>query len=160
MQPDDFNFESTREDDAVKIQFKMEIEKIPSFTAGSKMFLSPRIYKLSTGQLPSPEGRIKSYYFSYPFIKRDTTIYFLPVNYKADHLPSPKDISSDFGILQTQYLYDEKSNTITSITLLKLNHNIIPADKFAEVFHFFEKVIVSTTKRWLLKEKRIDFYQT
>ncbi len=153
LQPDDFEFESTREDDVVKTQFKMEIDKIPSFTAGSKMFLSPRIYKLSVGQLPTPEGRTKSYYFSYPFLKKDTTVYFLPENYTVEHLPAPRDISSDYGIFQTKYLYDEKANTITSITLLQLTHNIIPADKFAEIFHLFEKVNDESNVKMVIKRK-------
>lgn len=153
LQPDDFDFESDRKDDSVKTNFKMFIEKIPPFTAGSKMFLSPRIYKLSKEKLPSPEGRTKAYYFSFPFVKRDTTIYYLPENYTVENLPKSRDISFDYGIFKTKYLYDEQANTITTIALFQLTHNIIPADKYAEVFQFFEKVNDEYSEKMVIKRK-------
>lgn len=153
LQPDDFSFESDRNDDSVKTNFKMEIDKIPSFTAGSKMFLSPRIYKLTSGKLPSPTDRTKAYYFSYPFVKRDTTVYFLPGNYTVENLPKPRNVSFDYGVFKTTYLYDQNANTITSIAFLELTHNIIPADKFAAVFHFVEKVNDEYNEKMVIKKK-------
>jgi hypothetical protein len=153
LQPDDFVFESDRNNDSVKTFFKMEIEKIPSFTAGSKMFLSPRIYKLTNGKLPSPTDRTKAFYFPYPFVKRDTTIYFLPENYTVENLPKPRDISFDYGIFKTNYFYDQTANSITSIAFLQLTHNIIPADKFADVFHFVEKVNDEYNEKMVIKRK-------
>ncbi|HEY5368705.1 MAG TPA: hypothetical protein VIJ75_06910 [Hanamia sp.] len=64
-----------------------------------------------------------------------------------------RDISSDYGIFQTKYFYDEKANTITSITLLQFTHNIIPAGKLAEVFHFFEKVNDEDNEKMVIKRK-------
>lgn len=153
LQPDDFAFESDRKDDSVKTNFKMFIDKIPSFTAGSKMFLSPRIYKLTKEKLPSAEGRTKAYYFSFPFVKRDTTIYYLPENYTVENLPKPRDISFENGIFKTKYLYDEHANTITTIALFQLTHNIIPAEKFGEVFSFFEKVNDEYNEKIVIKRK-------
>ena len=153
LQPDDFAFESDRNDDSVKTNFKMEIEKIPSFTAGSKMFLSPRIYKLANRKLPAPTNRTKAFYFSYPFVKRDTTVYLLPDNYTVESLPKPRDISFDYGVFKTTYLYDQNANAITSVAFLQLTHNIVPADQFAEIFHFFEKVNDEYNDKMVIKRK-------
>ena len=153
LQPDDFTLQSDRNNDSVKTTFKMEIDKIPSFTAGNKMFLSPRIYRLWNQKLPSAAGRTKSYYFYYPFIKKDSTIYFLPENYTVENLPKPRDISFEYGIFKTKYLYDEKAHTITSIAMLQLSQNIIPANKFAETCKFFENVSNEYSEKIIVKSK-------
>lgn len=153
LQPDDFDFKSNSKDDSVETTFQLYLEKIPSFTAGSKMFLNPRIYKLWGGKLPSPEDRTKSFYFPDPFIKRDTTIYFLPENYTIENLPKDRNISFDYGIFKTEYGYDEKANTITSIAFLQLTHNIIPAGKYSEVFKFFGKITDEYNEKIVIKRK-------
>jgi len=153
LQPDDFDFKSDRKDDSVKTTFQLDIEQIPSFTAGSKMFLNPRIYKLWNSTLPSPEDRTKSFYFPGPFIKKDTTVYLLPENYTVENLPKARDVSFDYGIFKTNYWYDEKANTITSISFLELTHNIIPAEKFAEVYKLFGDVTDEYNEKIVIKRK-------
>ncbi len=153
VQPDDFDLKGNGDADTAQSIFKMDFEKIPSFTAGSKMFLNPRIYKLWKGELPSPIGRTKSYYFPHPFIKKDTTIYYLPENYTIENLPKTQKISFDYGSSQTKYLYDEKTNTVTTITFLQLSQNIIPADKFADACKFFANVTDEFNEKIVIKPK-------
>jgi hypothetical protein len=153
LQPDDFSFNSNRNDDSMITIFQLDIEQIPSFTAGSKMFLNPRIYKLWNSKLPSLKGRTKSYYFSGPFIKKDTTIYLLPGNYTVENLPKPRDISFDYGIFKTKYWYNEKENTINSIAFLELTHNIIPPEKYEEVFKLFSNVTDEYNEKIVIKRK-------
>ncbi|MGH2646040.1 MAG: DUF3857 domain-containing protein, partial [Ginsengibacter sp.] len=45
-QPDDFDFTKDAKNDSAETSFKFLIDKVPEFTAGSKMFLNPRIYKI------------------------------------------------------------------------------------------------------------------
>lgn len=45
LQPDDFLFTEDKTGNASS-QVEMEIDKIPAFTAGDKLFLNPRIYKI------------------------------------------------------------------------------------------------------------------
>lgn len=153
LQPDDFTLQWDANSDSAKINFNMYIDKIPSFTAGNKMFLSPRIYKLWNGRLPSAEGRTKSFYFPHPFVKKDSTIYFLPENYTIENLPKSIDLSFEYGDFKTKYLYDEKSNTVTSIAILQLSQNVIPADKFAETCKFFDKVSSEYSEKIVVKSK-------
>ena len=153
LQPDDFTLQSDRNNDSAKTNFEMEIDKIPSFTAGSKMFLSPRIYKLWNQELPSAEGRTKAFYFYHPFVKKDSTIYYLPENYTIENLPKARDISFAYGVFKTKYLYDEKTNTVTSTAVLQLSQNIIPADKFAEACKFFDNVSNEYSEKIVINSK-------
>lgn len=153
LQPDDFELTSNKKDDSASISFKFYIDKIPEFTAGSKMFLNPRIYKIWNTKIPSTEKRTKSFYFQAPFIKRDTTVYFLPEDYTIENLPKSKETKFDFGVFKTNYAYDEKANSITSIAFLQLSQNIIPADKFIETRLFFSKVIEEYSEKIIIKKK-------
>lgn len=153
LQPDDFELTCDSKDNQAKTSFKLMIEKIPEFTAGSKMFLNPRIYKIWNGKLPSDEDRTKAFYFQFPFIKTDTTVYQLPDNYTVDNLPQARDKKFEYGSFKTKYWYDEIANTVTSIAFLQLSQNIIPADKFSETSKFFSNVIEEYTEKIVVKKK-------
>lgn len=153
LQPDDFEITCDSKGDLAKTSFKLVIEKIPEFTAGSKMFLNPRIYKIWNSRLPTPENRTKAFYFPSPFAKTDTTIYHLPENYTVDNLPKARDLKFEFGLFQTKYLYDEKANTVISIAFLELSQNFIPPEKFTETSKFFSNVIEEYTEKIVIKKK-------
>jgi hypothetical protein len=128
------------------------IEKIPEFTAGNKMFLNPRIYKIWNLKLPPAENRTKDFYFECPFIKTDTTIYQLPGNYTVENLPKARDTKFEYGSFRTNYTYDAKNNTVTSVAALKLTQSIIPADKFEVTRTFFSNVIQEYTEKIVIKK--------
>lgn len=152
-QPDQFDLTTDKNDDSAKTSFKLAIEKVPEFTAGSKMFLNPRIYKIWATALPEDESRTRSFYFPFPFIKTDTTVYQLPDNYTIDNLPVSKNQNFKYGSFTTKYSYDEKANAITSIAFLELNQNVIPADKYDEARKFFSGVIKEYTEKIVIKKK-------
>ncbi|HEY8659696.1 MAG TPA: hypothetical protein VIL78_11700, partial [Hanamia sp.] len=83
----------------------------------------------------------------------DTTVYYLPEDYTIENLPKSKDTKFDFGVFKTNYSYDEKANSITSIAFLQLSQNIIPADKFIETRLFFSKVIEEYSEKIIIKKK-------
>jgi hypothetical protein len=153
LQPDDFTLNCDRKNDSARTTFTLEIEKIPEFTAGDKMFLNPRIYKIWNGILPSDEKRLKPFYFEFPFIKTDTTLYQLPQDYTIENLPKDRNVHFDYGTFVTQYKYDDKANTITSTATLTLNRNIIPAEKFSDAKKFFSNVIQEYTEKIVIKKK-------
>ena len=152
-QPDQFDLTTDKTDNCAKTSFKLAIEKVPEFSAGSKMFLNPRIYKLWSGKLPDDENRTRAFYFPFPFVKTDTTIYQLPENFTIEHLPVSKDQKFKFGTFSTKYSYDEKANAITSIAYLKLNENVIPPENFTEARKFFSDVIKEFTEKIVVKRK-------
>jgi len=153
IQPDDFSFTKELKTDSSDMAFKLEIEKIPEFTAGSKMFLNPRIYKIWNEKLPVDKNRKNDFYFECPFIKNDTTVYQLPENYTVENLPVAKDNKFEYGAFKTNYTYDDKANTITSVASLQLLKNVIPPDKFELTQKFFSKVIEEYTEKIIIKKK-------
>ncbi len=153
LQPDDFEFTKDLKEDSCEMSFKFELEKIPEFTAGSKMFLNPRIYKIWGGKMPADDNRKNAFYFECPFTKTDTTVYQLPESYTVDNLPQARDVKFDYGSYKTDYQYNEKDNTITSIAVLKLTQNVIPPDKFQNTRKFFGSVIQEYTEKIVIKRK-------
>ncbi len=153
LQPDEFDLTNDNENNSKKTSFYLKIEKVPEFTAGSKMFLNPRIYKIWNYSFPTTEKRTKAFYCPFPFIKTDTTVYQLPENYTVENLPKARDTKFDYGHFKTNYLYDEKANTITSIAVLELFQNVIPPEKFAEARKFFSNVTEEYTEKIVVKKK-------
>lgn len=152
LQPDQFDL-TTDQKNNDNTTFRLQIEKVPEFTAGSKMFLNPRIYKMWNAALPKTEKRTKAFYFPYPFIKTDTTIYQLPENYTVENLPKSRAVTFEYGLFKTNYTYDEKTNTVTSVALLQLSQNVIPAEKYMELRKFFGNVIQEYTEKIVVKKK-------
>ncbi len=153
LQPDRFDLTTDQKDDSAKTSFKLQIAKVPEFSAGSKMFLNPRIYKIWSSSLPDDDNRTKAFYFPYPFVKTDTTIYQLPADYTVETLPGSKQQNFEYGSFTTKYIYDDKANTVTSIAFLELTKNIIPADKFEQARNFFSNVIKEYTEKIVVKRK-------
>jgi hypothetical protein len=90
-QPDDFEL-SKDVNDANKAKLLMAVAKVPGFTSGSKLFISPRFYRMWPGSLPKADERKLDYYFRYPFEKSDTTILKLPAGIKPDVLPKENEL--------------------------------------------------------------------
>ncbi len=153
IQPDDFLLTTSRGDDLAEASINLSIDKIPDFTAGSKMFLNPRVYKIWNVKLPKDEKRTRNFYFTCPFIKIDTTVYELPENYTVENLPKARDTKFEYGSFKTSYTYDDKANTVTSIAELKLTQNIISADKYALTYKFFSNVIEEYTEKIIIKKR-------
>jgi transglutaminase-like putative cysteine protease len=153
LQPDDLELKIDRKDSLAKTSFKLLIEKVPEFSVGNKMFLNPRIYKIWNSTLPTTEKRTKAFYFPCPFIKTDTTIYQLPENYAVENLPKARDKKFEYGVFKTKYLFDEKTNSVTSIAYLLLSQHIIPAEKFDETRKFFNYVTEEYSEKIVIKKK-------
>jgi len=151
IQPDDFSL-TEKQKNGAELMIDLTLEKIPSFTAGTKMFLSPRIYKLWDKTLPDAANRKQDYYFYCPFIKEDSTIYHLPQGYTIDVLPEPKKVSFDYGKFNTSFSYDKDRNEVLSIAELELtNYHILSAD-FAKAKTFFDEVLAEYNTKIVIKK--------
>jgi len=104
-QPDKFEVKYEKGNKNAPTYLKLEIEKIPDFSAGSKMFLNPRIYKLWRSSLPKTENRTQDFFFPHPLIKNDTTRYLLPEGFGPETLPKAKDLKFEYGSFSTTYQF-------------------------------------------------------
>ncbi len=151
VQPDDFEINYNKKSKFIPTTLTMVVEKIPEFSAGSKHFLSPRIYKIWSHALPSAEKRKNDYLLDVPFIKTDTTIYQLPEGYGIDNLPKPRDVKFEYGSFKTNYTFDAARKAVISTARLELKQHIIPAAKFMAAKMFFNEVIDEFTEKIVVK---------
>lgn len=152
LQPDDFEISFDKQVPLASAQLNMSIEKIPSFTAGSKMFLSPRIYKIWSTELPATNKRITDFFLGTPFIKSDTTVYQLPDGYGVDNLPKPKKINFDYGSFTTNYIWDATKKSLTSTARLEVKERVIPAAQYAAAKKFFDEVLAEFNEKIVVKK--------
>lgn len=151
-QPDDFLLNNLP-DSASYHRLQTRIEKVPEFSAGNKMFLNPRPYKLWRTILPKAEDRKKDYYFYYPFIKTDTTQLLLPAGFRPEALPKPKQLQCDYASYTTNYWYNEQQHSIYSSTQLRLSEMKIPVAAYASAKKFFDEVLQDDSQRIVIKKE-------
>ena len=151
-QPDDFSISRKDAADACVTDIRLSIEKLPEFTAGNKMFLSTRLYKLWTEKLPAADNRRNDYYFDFPLQQSDTTVFKLPAGFKLDALPKAKELKCDYASYTTDYKFIEADQSIYSISNLVLAEHKIPADKYAEVKKFFDELSRDEGQRIVVKK--------
>jgi Domain of Unknown Function with PDB structure (DUF3857) len=152
-QPDEFGIEKNEDGNKFTTTVTLSIEKIPEFVAGSKMFLTPRLYKIWTQKLPKAENRRLDFYFECPFEKTDTTVFKLPEGYTADALPAVKNIQCGYASYSTRYWYSETDKSIYSTAKLILLEHKIPAAKYAGVKIFFDDVLKEDAQRIVIKKE-------
>jgi Domain of Unknown Function with PDB structure (DUF3857) len=151
IQPDEFEIKHDKTNRDAATGLTMQLEKIPEFSTGSKMFLSPRIYKFWNYSLPKAENRTQDFYFEYPLIKTDTTIFILPQGFVPETLPKPRNIKFDYGSFTTSYSYDEKQKSIITTARLVLTQHRIPVAQFHEAKKFFNDVLEEYTDKVIIK---------
>lgn len=148
-QPDEFNFTKNSNKDFV---FDLNIEKIPEFNAGSKMFLRPRINKLGAAILPPSEGRTHDFYFRSPAHIADTTVYHLPDGYVKDALPRQANIDNEFVHYSTNYWFDESTRSLYSVMNFCIRKNRVPAAQYASVKKSFDEIVSDATQKIVIKK--------
>lgn len=150
--PDDFEIRYDTVNKERPLEASLSFEKIPDFTAGKKLFLNPRMYKLWDRDLPNTEQRKTDFYFYHPFIKTDTTVYKLPEGFAIEALPKAKNVKCDAGMFTANYHYDEVKKEIVSIAKLQLDEYKIPAAKYAATAKFFNEVLAEYTEKIVVKK--------
>ena len=146
-QPDDFVLSRDESPGGNSAKLKMAIAKLPEFNAGNKLFISSRIYKIWSKALPKSENRKLDFYFHNPFEKTDTTIYKLSPAMKPDVLPTEKELKCSYAYYKSKCWYNEKENSIYSVTTLILKQHKIPASDYAPVKTFFDNVMQDDSQK-------------
>lgn len=150
-QPDDFEL-SKDANDGNRVALEMIFGKMPSFTSGSKLFISPRLNKMWPTNLPKTENRKLDFYFRFPFEKNDTTILKLPTGIKPDVLPKGIELKCDFASYTSKYWYNDTENSIYSATSLVLKQHKIPASGYAVVKKFFDDVMKDDSEKIVVQK--------
>ena len=155
-QPDEFVFAKDEFSGTNKAKLKMTIAKIPEFSAGSKLFISPRAYKLWSTKLPKSENRKLDFYFRYPFEKYDTTILKLPAGMSPDVLPKEKELKCEYASYKSKYWSNEPGNAIYCATSFILKQHKIPATDYVTVKKFFDDLMQEDLQRIVVKKAETE----
>jgi transglutaminase-like putative cysteine protease len=151
-QPDEFILRKDESNAGYGTRLEMDFEKVPEFVAGNKMFIASKLYKLSGVKLPKSDGRKTDFYFTYPFVKVDTTVFKLPEGYTVEALPNVKSMKGDYADYATQYWYNESERAIYSTTQLALKHYKIPPASYADIKKLFDEILLDDAQRIVIKK--------
>ncbi len=152
-QPDDFEILKKEAESLHTAVLKMSVEKVPEFTAGSKVFLAPRLYKIWRRKLPKAENRRLDFYFNFPLEQYDTTVYVLPEGYKVDVLPPEKEFKTEYSSYTAKSWFDENKRAVYSYVQIILKQHVIPAARYAEVKKFFDDVLINDGQKIVIKKE-------
>ncbi len=143
-----------RSETPYRLQASMSYSQLPSFKAGSKMFLAPRLYPLFNEVVPETDKRIQNYFFSYPYQVKDTTIFHLPDGLGMDNLPKEKTISYPFGKYNSSYTYNADAKTLTVLASLEITQHEIKAASYPQLLLFKKAIQADMNEKIVLK--RVD----
>jgi len=150
-QPDNLEFSKDKSAPESKSRLKIVMAKVPEFSAGDKLFVAPRLYKMWTSVLPQVENRKLDYYFRFPFEKTDTTILKLPTGAKLDALPKESEINCKYASFKSNYWYDELNNSVYSACTFVLKQHKIPATDYASVKKFFDDLMQDDAEKIVIR---------
>ncbi|MBC7904816.1 MAG: DUF3857 domain-containing protein [Gemmatimonadaceae bacterium] len=151
--PDDFLIEKKDSADGFNTIIKLQYEKMPDFSSGTKMFLPLNVRKLVNGILPDGKNRKLDYYFEHPFEKTDTTVFYLPKDFMVDAMPGNMEKKCTQGIYTARFWYDENTNAIWSVSDFKLLSHRLPASEYQAVATFFTAVNKDLNQKIIIRKK-------
>jgi transglutaminase-like putative cysteine protease len=147
--PADFSvrLEEPRDSPLLRTYLELTYDKVPEFTAGTKMFLNPHLTHLWRGSFPAAGHRTQDYCFNYPFTMTDTTCYILPPGFAPEALPKGKSFACFYASYVSNCWFDPTRRALFCSGVLELHARVIPAIDFAELRRFFGKVIEDETEK-------------
>ena len=152
-QPDVVSISSgSRFEKPYKIESKMEYDQIPSFKAGSKMFLQPRLYPFFDEDISDNEKRKQDYYFSFPYQSSDTTVMLLPSGFGVESLPKEKKVTFPFAQYTCKYSFDEAEKTVRVIAYLEITNQHLKAADYPQLLEFKKAVIADMNEKIVVKK--------
>lgn len=152
--PDDFELKILGDSlNGHLIEVKLAYAQLFDFKAGAKHFFPLRMYKLNDEDIKSTDNRKYDYLFDFPYIKVDTTVIQLPVNFKKESLPQLKEINNEFVYFKNNVILDETNNQLSIITKLELRKHHIPAAQYNTAASSFELIKKEETQKLVLKKE-------
>lgn len=138
--------------DPFVMEAKMSYEKVYSFKAGSKYFLSNRLYQLLDEDIPDNPVRRYNYHFDYPYVINDTTVYQLPENFSFETIPQNSSVTFPFASFTNQYLLDKTANKLSIVATLQIKQRIVKAADYHKLLEFKKVVTESLNEKIVVKK--------
>jgi hypothetical protein len=130
----------------------LEMERVPDFIAGSKMFLRPRLYTLLNLEYSFPVDRKRDFILPLPFLHTDTTVYKLPDGFGPESVPDPVSLKTSFGQFDTRYWFDSNTRSVFSTAVLRIDQARVPAELYPELRKFVQQIRDEERKKLIIKQ--------
>lgn len=154
-QPDQLKMEKSQDkaSHSSKVSLELTFEKIPEFSTGSKHFLNGRIYKFLTNPLSPDDNRRSDYYFDFPSVMDDTTVYKIPEGYTVESLPARNELRFSYGSYTSNYTWNETNRTLTGICHFQLDYHIVPSTQYNNMLRFFSDLAKDQQQKIIIKKQ-------
>lgn len=153
-QPDACEIKSgSRQNTPYVTSANMDYEQLYIFKAGSKMFFQPRFYSFFDEEIEENDKRKQDYFFSNPYVKRDSTMFILPVGFTPEQLPPNKIVKGSFGRYESTYHWDEVNNRVLVTSMIEINQQHIEAKDYHLLLNFKRDVEADLNQRIVIKQK-------
>lgn len=136
-----------------EVNFDLEYDTFAEVSAGSKKFYRPRVFDLWQLTLPQLDKRRSDFYFDHPMQKSCTTVISLPEGFEAESVPENISLKFSYGTYEASYIYDANKNQVTSKVTFKLNKQVIPAGKYAEMQQYMDNIARVQNKKLVIHRK-------
>jgi hypothetical protein len=153
-QPSNFEVKLGADSAGVKeVNFDLEYDTFAEVSAGTKKFYRPRVFDLWQLTLPALDKRRNDFYFEHPMQKTCTTVISLPEGFEAESVPDNVSLKFSYGTYEASYAYDAVKNEVTNKTTFKLNKQVIPAVKYAEMQQYMDNIARVQNKKLVIHRK-------
>lgn len=126
-------------------------DRLFDFKAGSKYFFPLCVNKLATENV-KPFRREQEFLFTYPYSKKDTTVFLLPAGFTLESVPANKELQTELSVYKRICRYDKTSNQLTIACELLLKQHVISAALYPKLVQFFRDVAALEDENFVLEE--------
>lgn len=126
-------------------------ERLFDFKAGSKYFFPLCVSRLAT-ETVKPFRRETPFLFSYPYTRKDTTIFALPAGFSLEAIPASKEVQTELSLYKRTCHYDKTTHRLTVVSELLLKEHHVPAAAYAKLVQFFRDVVALEEETMVLEE--------
>jgi hypothetical protein len=147
--PDELELTANGEADDATYAVNRVYDRLYDFKAGNKYFFPLCVNKLATEPV-KPFRRETDFLFSYPYTKKDTTVFQLPEGFVLEAVPASKVIQTEGSFYKRSCGYNREKNTLTISSELLLKEHVIPAAQYQKLVTFFRDVAAMEEENFVL----------
>ena len=115
---------------------------------GDKLFLTLNLLNRTETVPRKVENRKTSFAVPFGFHDTDEVVYVLPKGFKAEFLPPPVVLESEFGRYSSKAVV--KDNTIIYTREKQMNNRRYPPEKYKEAVEFYKKIYLADKQKAIL----------
>jgi transglutaminase-like putative cysteine protease len=131
------------------IEERVELKSTEMFSnGGDKLFLTLNLLNRNKSVPRKVDNRRTSFQVSFGFRDTDEVIYTIPAGYKAEFIPAPVVIESEFGRYTASVVL--KDNTIVYTRVQQMNSKEYPPQKYVDAVAFYKQMYLADRQKAIL----------